>query len=275
MKAEARKTAAVRHPGVRYTLAADHDQHDIAVSIADTYLDTIVDAIVNQPRSLQRRIGPSEMGVECNRAILHKLNGDEEPRDARPPWKPTIGTAVHTYLEEAFEKASQPGQEQEGRWLTEKRVTVGEVGGVKITGSTDLFDTWTGTVMDHKITGKSTTQKYRAHGPSRQYYIQAMLYGKGWKAAGYDVRMVAICFLPREGELSGDSFIWTAPYDEQAALDALARLNGLSALLKAAGIEQALTLYGECDDRWCRWCSSGSSFGKRPMATSTKGLLGM
>lgn len=272
MQVESRKTAAVRHNGIRYSLAHQHEHSDQAVSLADAYLDIIADSIVNQPRSLQKRIGPSEMGVECERAILHKLNGDQEPRGGIP-WKPTIGTAVHTYLEEAFEKASAPGQEQAGRWLTERRVTVGEIAGTTITGSTDLFDTWTGTVMDHKIIGKSTGKKYRAHGPSRQYYIQAMLYGKGWKAAGHNVKMVAICFLPREGELSGDTFIWTAPYDEQAALDAIARANGLAAVLAAVGIEKALTLYGECDDRWCRWCGSGSSFGNRPLQTTTKGLL--
>lgn len=272
MQVESRKTAAVRHNGIRYSLAHQHEHSDQAVSLADAYLDIIADSIVNQPRSLQKRIGPSEMGVECERAILHKLNGDQEPRGGIP-WKPTIGTAVHTYLEEAFEKASAPGQEQAGRWLTERRVTVGEIAGTTITGSTDLFDTWTGTVMDHKIIGKSTGKKYRAHGPSRQYYIQAMLYGKGWKAAGHNVKMVAICFLPREGELSGDTFIWTAPYDEQAALDAIARANGLAAVLAAVGIDKALTLYGECDDRWCRWCGSGSSFGNRPLQTTTKGLL--
>ena len=273
MKAESRRTAAVDHIGIRYTLTADPAQHDIAVSVADTYLDTIVDSIVNQPRSLQKRIGPSEMGIECERAILHKLNGDQEPKDARPPWKPTIGTAVHSYLEEAFERASEPGRQQEGRWLTERRVTVGEIAGVPITGSTDLFDTWTGTVMDHKVVGKSTGAKYRAHGPSQQYYRQAMLYGKGWKAAGYDVRMVAICFLPREGELSGDTFIWTHPFDEAAADETLARVNGLAAVLTAVGIDKAVELYPECNDRWCRWCGSGSSFGRRPMQTTTRGLL--
>lgn len=273
MKVESRKTAAVRHNGVRYSLAHEHEHSDQAVSLADTYLDVIVDSIVNQPRSLQKRIGPSEIGVECERAILHKLNGDPEPRGGIP-WKPTVGTAVHSYLEEAFTAdANTVGSDNQGRWLVEQRVTVGHLGETPITGSTDLFDIWTGTVLDHKVIGKSTGKKYRAHGPSRQYYVQGMLYGLGWKRAGYDVKMVAICFIPREGELSGDTFIWTAPFDEQTALDAMARLNGLHALLGAVGIDKALELYQPCDDRWCRWCGSGSSFGSRPLQTTTKGLL--
>jgi len=273
MQVEARRTSAVTHNGIRYSLAHEHEHSAQAVSVADTYLDVIAGSIVNQPRSLQKRIGPSEMGVECDRAILHKLNGDPEP-DRGIPWKPTIGTATHAYLEEAFWKdANTVGSPNQGRWLVEQRVTVGEVAGTPITGSTDLFCTWTGTVLDHKVIGKSTGKKYRAHGPSRQYYCQAQLYGLGWKNAGYDVKMVAIAFLPREGELSGDTFIWTAPYDEQTALDTLARVNGLAAVLAAAGIETALGLYPPCSDRWCRWCSSGSSFGARPMSTSTKDLL--
>ena len=270
-KAEVRKSTGVEHP-IRYRLHADHHMRDLAESLADTYLDTIIDSIVNQPRSLQKRIGPSEMGVECDRAILHKLNGDKEPDRGDVPWKPTIGTAVHDYLERAFQRVSAPGLLQEGRWLTENRVEVGNVNGTGITGSTDLFCTWTRSVLDHKIVGKSTLTKYRAHGPSAQYRTQAHLYGRGWAAKGYDVQLVAICFLPREGELT-DSFIWTEPYNEQVALDAIARVDRLAQLLAIVGIEKAVELYPTCEDRWCRWCGSGNSFGHRPLATTTAGLL--
>lgn len=270
---ENRLSSGVDHP-TRYRIAADHHERELAEVFGDTYLDSIINSIVNQPRSLQKRIGPSEMGIECERAILHKLNGDQEPNRGDVPWKATIGTAVHTYMDdEVFTPASKPGMEQQGRWLVEQRVTVGEVNGIPITGSTDLFDTWGGIVADHKFVGKSTLQKYRAHGPSPTYRAQAHLYGRGWVNRGYKVRMVAICFLPREGDLP-DAFIWTEPYQEQIALDAIARVDRLARLLAIVGIDQALAPYGECSDRWCRWCGSGNSFGRRPMAPSTAALIG-
>lgn len=274
IKVETRRSVGVDHP-INYKIAADHEFRELAEGIADTYMEVIINSIVNQPRSLQKRIGPSEMGVECRRAVLHKLNGDPEPPRGSVPWKPTIGTAVHDYLERAFTSASAKDDAQRGRWLTEERVNVGEIAGKMIDGSTDLFDTFGHAVMDHKIVGKSTLTKYRAHGPSEQYRQQAHLYGKGWADDGFQVKLVMICFLPREGELT-DTFIWSEPYSEFEAQKTLNRINGLESLRLTLGIDQALSLYPDpCDDRWCKWCGSGNSFGARPMANDTASLFGI
>lgn len=257
---------------IRYGLEAEHLQQAAAERVAEVYMDTIVNAIVNQPRSLQRRIGPSELGIECSRALLHKLAQSPEPADARVPWKPTIGTAVHAYLEEAFGAVSAPDGAMPGRYLTEQRVSVGTVGGVEITGSSDLFDTWEGFVLDHKIIGTSNMKKYRSHGPSEQYRRQAHLYGRGFVRAGHKVTGVGICFLSRDKEFT-DSFIWTDPYDEALAVETLTRADGLASLLAGVGLEQALGFFPACEDHWCRWCGSGSSFGRREAATTTAGLF--
>jgi len=263
-------SAGVRHP-IRYALAAEHPRRDAAMGIAETYLDTIIEAIVNHPRSQQKRIGPSEMGIECRRALLHKLNGDTEPPRPDVPWKPTIGTAVHDWLERVFTDDSGPGH-QEGRWLTEERVTVGAVGMQEIDGSTDLYDTWGKAVIDHKIVGASTRKKYRAHGPSAQYRKQAHLYGKGWEDDGWQVDLVMICFLPREGELT-DTFIWSEPYDRSIAEETVAMVDRLDQLRRTLGIEAALALYPPCDDRWCDWCGTRTSFPKRDPAQTTAELF--
>lgn len=256
---------------LRYNLAAEHAAADLAQAFADDYMDVIIRSIVNQPRSLQKRIGPSEMGVECARAILHKLNGDQEPDRGNTPWKPTIGTSVHNYLETAFTKANTPTQI---RWGTEHRVTVGTVAGIPITGSADLFDDKHGVVGDHKIVGKSMLASYRANGPGEQYRRQAHLYGRGFEALGLTVRLVAICFLPREGELD-DTFIWTEPYNQSLAIETVERVDALAALLAAVGVDQAVAQFAECDNRWCRWCGTGNSFGKQPLAGSTADLFGL
>jgi len=257
---------------VRYALEAEHPLQATAEQVAEIYMDSIVQAIVAHPRSLQKRIGPSELGTACPRALLHKLNQDDEPADSRVPWKPTIGTAVHAWLEDVFDGVSAAGGAMPGRYVTEQRVTVGTVGATTITGSADLFDTWAGFVLDHKIIGKSMLQKYRAHGPSLVYESQAQLYGKGFEDAGHTVKGVGICFLSRDQEFS-DAFIWTSPYDRAHAEATLARANQLESLRVALGLEAALALYPPCEDRFCRWCGSGSSFGRRPAATSTAAAI--
>lgn len=63
------------------------------------YVEAIRHAIANHPRSLQRAIGPSEVGIECDRRLAYKLLGHPE-RDGGDGWLPTVGTGVHSWLEE-------------------------------------------------------------------------------------------------------------------------------------------------------------------------------
>lgn len=224
-------------------------------SVEDLYLNVIKDGITRHPRSLQKRIGPSEIGRPCDRWILHKLNGDGEP-DRGPAWKPAIGTAVHDQLERWFAAANRGGGEVDhAEWITEWEVTVGSIGGQPITGHSDLFHVPTGTVIDHKIVGPKQLAHYRLHGPSEQYRTQAHLYAKGFTDDGGwgPARTVAIAFLPRDGELSSAVF-WSEPYDPHRAVNALGRANRLWNLLRVVGIDAALNASPVCDDQWCTWC---------------------
>lgn len=274
MSAETRTSVGVAHP-TRYSIIADHELREDAEAVGDEVLSHIVQAIVDHPRSQQVEIGPSEMAVDCEHAILHKLNGDPEPERGQVPWKPTLGTAFHAWAEDVFEAPTLPGNEiaEQRRWHVERTVGVGTVGGVEITGHCDLYDAWSGTVLDWKLVGKSTHKKYRAHGPSAQYRGQAHLYGRGYERLGYNVRMVAICFLPREGEFT-DTVLWTEPYNPELAAEIVAKCDALANLLATVGITKALTFFDPCDDRWCDWCGAGSSLYPRPqMPTTTRGLL--
>jgi hypothetical protein len=58
-------------------------------------------------------------------------------------------------------------------------------------------------------------------------------------------------FLPRNGELR-EAVWWSEPYDEQIALDALARADGIHTLTAALGHE-SLPLLGTAD-AFCRMC---------------------
>jgi len=212
--------------------------------VLDAYMAQITEAITNHPRSLQKQIGPSEVGMDCLRRLAYKLL-DHEERPQAPNWKATVGTAVHAWLEDVF---------------TETRVDVGEVPGIgHITGSCDLYDRVTGTVLDHKCVGPAQLKKYRANGPSQQYRTQAHLYGRGWGRAGMRATHVAICFLPRNGDLR-DAYLWHEPYNEQIAVDGLNRLAGIQALIGLQG-DDALSLIPTADQYCfnCPFYRSGST----------------
>ena len=216
------------------------------------YLDIIQQAIDDHPRTKQTEIGPSEIGTPCTRRLAYKLLG--QPERQGDGWKPAVGTAIHTWLEDAFDADNLRGsQALDGyeRWFIEETVTVGEVCGVPVKGHCDLYDRVTGTVIDHKTTGPTQLTKYRRHGPGAQYRIQAHLYGRGWHLKGMPVERVAIAFLPRNGQLT-DSYWWSEPWDEQIALDALERLQGVQLAVTALG-EGVLAALGTADN-YCTFC---------------------
>jgi hypothetical protein len=223
-------------------------------AFADEYMHAITDAIVNAPRSLQHSIGPSEIGSVCNRSIGYRLLNHPE-RETPPNWRATVGTGTHLWLETAFDAYNVSnahlldGQE---RFYIETKVSVGVVNGTAVTGSCDLYDRVTQTVVDHKTCGKTRLAAYRRKGPGQQYRIQAHLYGRGWQRAGLAVSTVMIAFLPRDGELK-DAYIWHEPYDEQVAIDALERLAGIDLTIKTLKYDALGHL--ATADYYCHSCS--------------------
>lgn len=246
----------MRAPRIAKPPHASQAQTTHAQLAADMVQDVIVSAVLDHPRSKQKRIGPSEIGMPCTRRLLHKLNKDTEPDEllpltARPVgWRATVGTACHAQMEEWF---TAPGRADEG-YLVEERLTVGAIGGEDITGSCDLFNRYTGVVLDWKFVGTARLKQYKAKGPGAQYRSQAHLYGKGWEDDGHAVTSVMIVFAPRDGDLE-DAFWWWEPYDRHVADEALTRANALHQTIQMFGIDAALSLYPPCSDPWCPWCA--------------------
>lgn len=210
-------------------------------ALVHTELRAILEAaMVNAPRSLQRRIGPSELGIECERCLAHKLAGTPERPEAA--WLPQIGSAVHAWCEEVFlgHEFTRAALGMPGRYLPENRVTVGTVNGVEISGSTDVLDIASGTVVDWKVVGTTTLKSAKAHGASLQYQRQAHLYGKGWEDAGYTVKSVLIYFLPRNAMTLGAAYPWQATYDRRVAEGVLVRADGIAKAIAALGLDQVL-----------------------------------
>jgi hypothetical protein len=235
----------------------------MADELAADYFAVMLQGINNEERSLQKIIGPSEIGEECERSLVHKLCKDEEPNKKatlRRGWKPAVGKACHSQQEEWFTRY-RPAEA-----VTEQRVAVGIIGGEIIEGSSDLYY-FRGAVIDHKFLGKTRLLEVKGKGfPGAKYQKQAHLYGRGFKLRGHDVKIVMVCFLPRDGELK-DSYVWWEPFDEGIALAALARANSLFGRIQAEGKAAVLDSLPLCqsiepgdpgynkDADWCPWCT--------------------
>lgn len=219
-------------------LPAGFDRRGMAGdALGQELLGIIEAAIANQPRTLQKKIGPSEIGHPCARRVGYKLMGapDLNPNQG-VAWKPFIGTAMHSQLEtvlDAFNLAYAQASGGQERFLIESKVDVGEIAGEHITGHSDVYDRATATVIDWKLVGPAMIKKYRKE-MSEEYRAQAHLYGRGYVRRGLPVDHVMVVFLPRNEELH-KTHIWSEPYDEQVALSALTRANGIASMTSQLG----------------------------------------
>lgn len=238
-------------PGEAYGIEPDSSE-----GIRRMLTEIITDTATNAPRSLQRRIGPSEVGDPCPRRLAYKLLDWPAVNDGGDPWPSIVGTATHEWLAQALERHNE--QTGTKRFLVEERVEVddGTVSGYRLGGSCDAYDTATNTVLDHKCVGTTAMRKYRSEGVRDQYRVQANLYGLGFERAGHRPETVALAFYPRGGMLGG-LWVWTDTYDRQVALDALKRLGNIRDLLIALDPEARPAMWAQFPSQAssaCRFC---------------------
>lgn len=187
--------------------------------LADDLRDMVRSHDAGAPRSKQRNLGPSQIGMGCTRCLARYVLGCPVVRQFDDPWCRILGTAGHAWLDEAA--ATWNVRNDRARWYPEVRVQP-DTELLPSGGKADLYDADTATVVDHKIVGDAALKKYRLNGPGEQYRIQAHLYGLGYANAGHEIRHVAIAFWKRGGRLS-DLYVWTEPYQQQIADQALLR----------------------------------------------------
>jgi hypothetical protein len=208
--------------------------------------------IASRPRSLQRAIGPSELGTACARKLGYGLAEVEKVSDTGG-WRPAVGTAVHEYLAEVL--ANYNTASGDLRWLIELRVDVGEVDGRPVLGSADAYDRVTASVIDWKIVGPTTLKLVRSKGLAAKaaYRSQVHLYGRGMVRRGLPVERVVVAFLPSSGDLA--EMVWCSEaYDESVALQALGRADAIATAMRMAGAGTVLQQLSKTDEcRWCAW----------------------
>lgn len=217
-------------------LRADAD----AAPLADELFDAIERRIREHPRSQQIAIGPSEIGTACARQLAHRMAATPPVRDRGAPWLPTLGTAVHDWLAETL--IMENARLGWTRYLVENRVNAGHINGYgDLDGSADVFDRLTGSAIDWKIVGDSKLKTY-AREPRAEYKVQPHVYGRGFARRGLTVRRVVLMLLPRNKDRVRDGVVWSEPYDEAVALDAIARAERVNTLRTALGMSAAVAI---------------------------------
>lgn len=218
----------------------------------------IVDAYTNAPRSLQRRIGPSELGTPCIRRLAYRL-ADAEEHNIRDGWRPTVGIATHTWIAEALADYNAKEHDRIGfsRYLIECEVEVGTVAGEPITGHSDCYDRVTGEVIDWKIVGTTTLKAAKRAGPRAiskpGYRIQAHLYGRGFVNRGLPVHGVNVAYLPSSGELR--EAVWQRePYLESVAAEAIQRADAIAQAFNAMEFPEPFVAGLPRVDDLCSYC---------------------
>ncbi len=160
-----------------------------------------LDHAARAPRTLQQHLGPSEIGVECDRQVVGKMAALPATNHVSDPWPSLVGTALHAWAEGAF----QADNVRRGvlRWLTETKVNPHP----DHPGTADLYDAVEVAVVDHKFLGESSMAKVRKD-PPRKYRRQLMLYGLGYIKLGLPVRRVALAAYPRTAPSLDGLYVW-------------------------------------------------------------------
>jgi hypothetical protein len=166
--------------------------------------DLVVRYANGSDRNVQRHLGPSEIGHPCHRQVAGKLAELPPTNHVLDPWASIMGTAGHAWMEGAFGAVND--QLGRIRFLTEFRVTPTGFEGHPGTG--DGYDADTESVIDHKFLGVTSLGKLRQHGAPRHYFVQTLLYARGFAALGLPVRRVALLAWPRTASSLDGLYVW-------------------------------------------------------------------
>lgn len=163
--------------------------------------DVFLNAAARAPRTLQQHLGPSELGVACDRQVAGKFAALPATNHVIDPWPSIVGTACHAWAADAFTADNE--RQGYARWIAEMRVTPHP----DHPGTADLYDAHEAAVVDHKFLGESSMAKIRKN-PPRKYRVQLHLYGRGYTNLGLPVNRVVLAAYPRTaGSLDG-LYVW-------------------------------------------------------------------
>ena len=203
------------------------------MTIANELIKTLSATSKQSARAQQESVGPSEIGG-CRRKVWYRINGQEKVNPNTLSLASVMGTAIHSYIQEAFQKADPTG------FLYELEVEVNHDG---LRGHVDMYDR-----MNHEIVDWKTTKiRNLSYFPSKQQRWQVQLYGYLMDKNGYTVENVTLVAIPRDGD-ERDIVYHSEPYNPEIALEAIAWLREVESMTEAPAPEK--------DASFCRlYCS--------------------
>lgn len=239
---------------------AELDEEDPFVAVLKTKLiDVIQWGYQQNPRNNQVAIGPSEMGVACDRRIAYRLADVPRCNTDMDPWPMIVGTAMHGWLEQSFNAWNLAHGDE--KWLTEQKVKIDEV----VQGSSDLYSMELRAVIDWKGVGPDVMRKIRKEGPPPMYLTQIQLYGYGFSLMGFPVDKVCLAFMSRAGWLK-DMYVHCDDYDPGIAEAAIARVYGIATDITRTNVLiypdrwNQISAVPTNDCGWCPWYDPSRSF---------------
>ena len=241
-------------------MTAPSIQEHLRLTEADRIADQVAEIIryenKHHPRSLQKELGPSEIGHPCSRKLVLHIIDAPECNPGFDPLPSEIGIAYHARMERHLLATNiRLGRE---RYIAEQRVTSwhgGEGGAGDLVGSADCYDTDTHTVLDWKILGNTSMDDMRLHGPKTSYRRQVQLYGRAYELLGYPVKSVAIVAIPKSGTTYGIK-AYPYAYDPTVADRVRERWHQLIVLADVLGVERnpKMTAAVEAVEETCEFC---------------------
>jgi len=184
-----------------------------------------------QPRSLQTAAGPSDLVSECDRRVGYKLAGISPVNLTWDPWPAVVGTAAHSWLENAAQIWNRDHPE-DNAWHTEVELVLDGT----FPAHSDLY--LDGMVVDYKTKSAAQMALIKRLGATAVVpgaIKQVQLYGYAFQQAGYPVQRVGLVFLPRSGSLRS-MMTWVGQYDKKVAQETLSRVYSIAIRLNELDI---------------------------------------
>jgi hypothetical protein len=187
-------------------------------------------------RSLQRDIGPSEIGG-CRRRVWHRLQNDPSVNDTLG-MAAFMGTAIHEKIEKRLRDLN------DDRYMIEVEV---EFNGLM--GHVDVYDRVGREVIDWK----TITLKKARFFPGEQQWLQVHLYGLLLTENGFPVDTVSLVGIPRDGS-ERDVVVRSEPWNRAVAEEGLRWLESVRGELFAPEPEKPVSF---CQSYCQFWSDSG------------------
>lgn len=245
---------------------------EVAKAVKDELTTVLCWAEASRERSLQAMLGPSELGLECERQLGYRIMAMTGLNlDQADPWAGFVGSAIHTRTEDSIRRY-ETAHPLAPKWSIEEHVPI--IPGL-LEGHTDLNRD--DTLVDIKSAGKTMLAQYRKEGPPNKYLVQLMLYAYGLRLKGRMITKVVLAFVPREGYLR-DMFVWAGPYDEALALEYLARPYRVRDLLVRLQVQEHPENWEQVPAKpsymGCQYCPMWEKYAGAGLRATDKGCPG-